>query len=219
MHDKHVSGPVILASGSPRRRAIFNMLGLPYRAVAVHIDESVLPGETPVAAVRRLAWSKAQAALSVAGGIVIGADTIVVLDEEILGKPAGDAEARDMLERLRGRQHEVITGLAILNGDDQTTGVSSTVTTVWMRDYSDQDIASYIACNGPFDKAGGYAIQSASFRPVERIDGCYLNVVGLPVCGLIVGLRLIAPGVTWSGSAELRQQCAGCRDDEVIWMR
>ncbi len=201
---------LILASSSPRRQAILDMLGIAYSVRVVNVDERRLPDESPVAAARRLAWSKARAVPPSSGCIVVGADTVVVLDGDVLGKPRGAAEARRMLERLRGHRHEVITGLAVINSTAGLVRISSHVTTVWMRDYLDREIADYIAGGDPFDKAGAYAIQSESFHPVARIEGCYLNVVGLPACGLIEGLRSVAPYITYNDPVDVCQACAEC---------
>ena len=119
----------------------------------------------------------------------IGADSVVVLDGEILGKPGDSAEARSMLKALRGRPHEVITGLAL---DAEDCSFSDTVSTaVRMRAYSDDELEAYVASGRPLDKAGAYAIQDRDFGPVERVDGCYLNVVGLPLCEVSRGLRAL----------------------------
>lgn len=200
---------IVLASGSPRRQAILDMLGIAYLARAVNVDERRLPDEPPETAVQRLAWSKAKAALP-CRGVVVAADTVVVLDGEILGKPRDAAEAWNALRRLRGRRHEVITGLAIVNPSAHLAHVSSHLTAVWMRDYGDSEIADYIAAGDPFDKAGSYAIQSESFRPVARIEGCYLNVVGLPACGLMEGLRSVGALALGNDPARVCEMCARC---------
>lgn len=186
------------------------MLGIEHETRVVDVDETALPGEAPEARARRVAEMKASAALVDRQGVAIGADTIVVLDGQALGKPGDADEARSMLERLRGRRHEVVTGVAVVNSETGSRYVTTVTTTVWMRDYGDDEIAAYVAQGEPFDKAGSYAIQSESFRPVARIQGCYLNVVGLPACELIQGLRLIAPWVKWTWSTDLDEVCHGC---------
>jgi MAF protein len=173
-------------------------------------DESPLPEEEPRAAARRVAWGKATAVGAIPDAVVIGADTIVVLDGQILGKPRDSVEALSMLERLRARQHEVITGLTMVGPGQHEIYVSSTITKVWMRAYGDDEIAEYIARGEPFDKAGGYAIQSTHFHPVARIEGCYLNVVGLPLCKVRKGLRLLAPTLRPTGDLPTEEECTDC---------
>lgn len=124
--------------------------------------------------------------------IVVAADTLVVVDHTILAKPSDDQEAREMLERLRGRAHHVLTGVVVRSHRLDWAGVADT--RVSMRSYSKEEVEAYIGRGEPFDKAGGYAIQDETFRPVERLDGCYLNVVGLPVCAVAAGLNAL--GVT-----------------------
>jgi MAF protein len=184
---------LVLASASPRRRALLGLLGVPFSVAATDVDERPRPGEAPEALASRLARTKALAIRPRAAtppgaaeaergdAIVLAADTIVVLDGAILGKPRDGAEAASMLQALRARPHRVLSGLALaVRG---TVAWSSVVeTTVWMRAYRDDEIARYVASGRPLDKAGGYGIQDADFRPVERIDGCYANVVGLPLC-------------------------------------
>jgi MAF protein len=121
--------------------------------------------------------------------IVVAADTLVVVGHDVLGKPATPEDARAMLARLCGRAHHVLTGVVLRREDLDWAGVVST--RVAMRTYSDVETEAYIARGEPFDKAGGYAVQDASFRPVERLDGCYLNVVGLPLCAVAAGLNTL----------------------------
>lgn len=184
----------ILASGSPRRRELLTALGIAFTVVKSDIDETQRPGEDPVAYACRLSVEKAaavhaQIAPSVDPLVVIAADTVVIDDAVInegvmvLGKPADPDEARQMLVRLRGRAHTVCTALTVLKQIEGRveTETRETRTQVWMRAYSDAEIAAYIATGDPFDKAGGYAIQHPEFRPAERIEGSHTNVVGLPV--------------------------------------
>lgn len=154
-------------------------------------DESILPGESPQAYVRRLAESKAQAVVGRAHPqhIVIGADTTVVIDSEILGKPVDANEARAMLRRLRGRTHQVYTGIAILRMQDGRLLSDVCVTDVPMRAYGDDEIEAYVLSGDPLDKAGAYGIQNPDFQPVEHMQGCYASVMGLPLCHLTVLLR------------------------------
>jgi nucleoside triphosphate pyrophosphatase len=199
----------ILASGSPRRRELLTSLGFVFTVHKPDIDETQHPGEPPLEYVSRLSREKA---VSVADRLaspvtVLAADTVVILgadtlgiDEhgEILGKPADDAAARQMLLRLRGRVHQVCTAITLVkweSGAPQTI-TAITRTDVLMRDYTDAEIQAYIATGDPFDKAGSYAIQHPVFHPVARIDGCYTNVVGLPVCTLRNTLAEIGwPGI------------------------
>ncbi len=173
---------LILASGSPRRRALLAELGAVYDVQAADVDETPLPGEQPAALAARLAASKAAVVAGrQAGVLVIAADTVVALGDEVLGKPVDDADATAMLVRLRGRPHAVMTAVCVHDG---RTGCAASVvntTTVVMRDYSDAEIAAYVASGDPHDKAGAYAIQHPVFAPAATIDGCLSTVVGLPL--------------------------------------
>ncbi|MBI2865491.1 MAG: septum formation inhibitor Maf [Chloroflexi bacterium] len=178
-----------LASASPRRRGLLARLGLPFIVLPVDVDERLLPGEPPVEFAQRVALAKAEAAVPMTrGGFVLGADTIVVLNGAILGKPKDRQEALAMLDALRGRDHAVMTAVAIINASTGGTFSSVVTTRVWMRPYTDAEIAAYIDSGDPFDKAGAYAIQSPDFHPVARLEGCYNNVVGLPLCEVVNGL-------------------------------
>ncbi len=173
---------LILASASPRRRELLSSLGIPFEIVPADIDEWAPPRlPRPERLARRLAREKALAVSSTnPESIVLASDTIVVDRGELLAKPVDAAEARAMLQQLRGRRHNVITGVALLPGA-RPIRVAHQVTHVWMRDYSDEEIERYVERGEPFDKAGGYAIQDEEFHPVERFEGCYSNVVGLPL--------------------------------------
>jgi MAF protein len=183
---------LILASASPRRREIIAHLQLPFRVQTADVDESPLPGETPRAMVSRLSRAKADAiaALAPAGAIVLAADTTVVIDGLMIGKPLDAAEAHSILRRLRGRPHEVYTAftLAPVGASPRGDWLGLCRTLVHMRDYGDDELAAFVASRRPFDKAGGYAIQDPEFRLVRAIEGCYLNVMGLPLCEVIRGL-------------------------------
>jgi len=180
------------------------LFGLPFDVVAADVDESPLTNEVADALACRLSETKALVIASVyPSAVVLAADTVVALNGTNLGKPTDASEAREMLMALRGRPHRVVTGLADAR-DRDVAWRSVTSTTVWMREYTDAEIERYVATGRPFDKAGGYAIQDAEFRPVARIDGCYPNVVGLPLCevrralletGLLVPERSV-PGQT-----------------------
>lgn len=176
---------LILASSSLRRRQLFALLGWPFEVHAADVEEHPRDGESPRDLVRRLSEDKVRAVAGrVDQGLIVGADTIVALEDEILGKPADSGEAAYMLRRLRNREHQVYTGVSVLD----TTGgwVSGVVvmSTVWIRDYSDEQLMAYAASGEPLDKAGAYAIQDGDFCPVERVEGCYANVMGLPLCHL-----------------------------------
>jgi septum formation protein len=173
---------IILASNSPRRKGLLTQIGLSFTVAPADVDESVLPGESPEAYAVRVALDKARIAAERAGeGIVIAADTIVVVGDIILGKPSGPADARRMLSMLSGRGHEVITGLAVVDAATGRFTVRTSATQVWFRELSDREIASYVATGEPLDKAGAYGIQERGALLVERIEGCYSNVVGLPL--------------------------------------
>jgi len=170
---------LVLASQSPRRREILSLAGIPFTVRAVPIDETPLPGEAPVDYVRRMAEHKACAVHADAAETVLGADTTVVIGKVMLGKPEHPAGARRMLEILSGAKHEVITGICLKSGSNIV--VDHAVTGVWFAPLSTREIDDYVASGEPMDKAGGYAIQGFASKFIRRIDGCYFNVVGLPV--------------------------------------
>ena len=184
---------LILASASPRRAEILRSAGIAFETLAVHVDESRLGSEPPVALVRRLAEAKARAAAQrIAAdepGIVVGADTEVVVDGTVLGKPASAEDARAMLRLLSGRAHDVITGLALLRIPGSEARVEHESTRVTFAPISEEEIASYVASGEPFDKAGGYAIQGRAGRYITRVEGSHSNVVGLPLARLYRLLR------------------------------
>jgi MAF protein len=182
---------LVLASNSPRRRELLALGGWEFNLDAADINEDVLPGEDAAVYVERLAVEKARAILprSRPQQVIIGSDTTVVLDGEILGKPADATEARSMLTRLRGRSHQVYTGIAVLRASDQKLLSSVCQTEVPMRNYSDAEMDAYIASGDPLDKAGAYGIQHPNFQPVINMQGCYASVMGLPLCHLTVLLR------------------------------
>ncbi len=186
-----------LASNSPRRSQLLALTGRPFRVEAYEIDETALPGEAAGAYTSRLALGKARASADHDGPprIVLGFDTTVALHGEILGKPAGCADARRMLRLLRGKTHQVYTAAAIL---DTRTGIvihELCASQVPMRSYTDAEIEAYIASGDPLDKAGAYAIQSPGFDPVHDFSGCFASVMGLPLCHLERSLRrLTGPG-------------------------
>lgn len=187
-----MSTVVVLASASPRRLELLRRLGLQPAVRPAQVDERPLPGERPADHVARLARSKATAVDRRPGELVIAADTEVVLDGRVLGKPSDDADAAAMLGSLAGRSHRVLTGVHVVHGGSEAGAVETTQ--VWIRDLTDDEIASYIATGEPFDKAGGYGIQGAGGMFVTRIEGSDSNVVGLPLATLV---RLAAEvGVT-----------------------
>ncbi|MFZ1086418.1 MAG: Maf family protein [Terracidiphilus sp.] len=173
---------LVLASASPRRRELLMQAGFSFDVHPAHIPEEPLPGEEPVAYVTRLALEKAQAVYDELGdlkAVVLGADTTVTLDEQILGKPEDTADAARMLRLLSGRTHRVLTGVAVVCAEG--TEATAEVTTVRFRSLTEEEITDYIASGEPMDKAGAYAIQGRAARWIPRIEGCYFNVVGLPI--------------------------------------
>jgi septum formation protein len=185
--------PLLLASASPRRRQIIGLLGLPFSVGVSPIDEDALQ-KTYQGPVEKLGqWTAEQKARAMhtlpeaANRVVITADTTVVLDDKELGKPRDAEHAHALLLSLRDRWHHVITGVvvsAIVDGELRLRGASCD-TPVLMRPYSEEEINAYIATGDPLDKAGAYGIQHPHFQPTERINGCYFNVVGLPLCTLV----------------------------------
>ena len=205
---------LILASGSPRRRWLLSCLGLPFRVLVPDVDEDVPSAAdlTPEEMAEVLAGAKALfVAQRESRGLVLAADTLVVDSEAILGKPRDPDEAAAMLRRLRDREHRVITGLALVDaGSPKLSLVDHVTTAVRMRPYSEEEIAAYIASGEPFDKAGAYAIQDPQFRPVASYDGCYCNVVGLPLRAVVRLLREGRLDITIAHLAGLPPECEGC---------
>jgi septum formation protein len=171
---------LILASNSPRRRELLEAAGIACEVVAVDVDESMVKLEPPGDHVRRLATEKARAALvQRPGALVLAADTIVLVGGEMMGKPRDDADAVRMLRLLSGREHEVLTGVALMSARRSAEEVARTK--VWFNPLSEAEIAEYVASGEPRDKAGAYGIQGLAARYIDRIQGSYSNVVGLPV--------------------------------------
>lgn len=213
---------LLLASASPRRRELLAALGATFEVVAADVDETTEERD-PVRIAEGLALRKARAVAAALptgslaprrrpeeGGeaglrVILAADTIVVDGWEVLGKPADADAARITLERLRGREHEVVTGVAVVTGDRSAADFVRTA--VRMRNYGDDEIAAYVARGEPFDKAGSYAIQDEAFHPVAGTDGCVCSVVGLPLwtarrlLRVVAGLELAEPGL---------ERCAAC---------
>jgi septum formation protein len=195
---------LVLASTSPRRQQLFSLLGWPFQVISADIDERTEPGETPRQYVLRLAHAKGEAVLPQAPreSLIVAADTAVVDGDHILGKPGDFTQAVEMLQRLRGRTHLVYTGLVVISNESGETLTDLCTTQVLMRDYDDHEIRAYVESGDAYDKAGAYAIQHSGFDPVELLEGCYANVVGLPVCLLTrklrqLGMKInqICPGV------------------------
>ena len=185
---------IVLASSSPRRRELLTMIGIAHEVMPADLDESYLPGESPLVHAERLARSKAEAVLRRSPeAIVIGADTIVVIDDEILGKPRDEAHAAAMLRQLSGRTHEVLTAVAVARGHRVESSVE--VVPVTFRVLRDEEIDAYIATREPMDKAGAYGIQGYGATIVRRIDGDFFAVMGLSLVRLVT--LLARHGVTY----------------------
>ena len=188
---------LVLASNSPRRKQLLALTRLTFTILPAHVDERIVPGEKPADYVHRVAKEKAQ----VTAGLldkpytqdtyVIAADTAVVDDFDILGKPVDAREAENMLRKLRGHHHQVYTALAIFQPWNGEMLGDICLTDVPMRDYKDEEMRVYIASGDPMDKAGAYAIQHNGFRPVEHLEGCFANVMGLPLCHLTRSLARV----------------------------
>ncbi|BCG46772.1 Septum formation protein Maf [Citrifermentans bremense] len=186
------NGSIVLASASPRRSELLESAGIQFRVVPADINEEPLPGEEPVDHVRRLAEGKARAAADLAEGrFFLGADTIVLCDGEIMGKPKDAADAERMLKKLSGVPHEVVTGFAIYDRERKGAVVEAIRTKVFFKQLRDEEVRDYIATGCPFDKAGAYAIQGGAAHMVQKIEGSYTNVVGLPLCEVVDALRVI----------------------------
>jgi septum formation protein len=177
----HLREKLVLASGSPRRAEILERAGWPHEIIVAGIDETVLPNEEPAAYVQRLARSKAEA---VAGrleeGLVLGADTTVVVANQILGQPVDDADARRMLRLLNAKWHDVLTGVAVVRVSGETR-VGYQTTRVRFAEMSEKEIDWYVATREPFGKAGAYGIQGKASLFIEEIEGDYFNIMGLPI--------------------------------------
>ncbi|HET9589052.1 MAG TPA: Maf family protein [Anaerolineales bacterium] len=183
---------LILASNSPRRRQLLALAGWTFNVSAADVNEDPRPNESPPDYVLRLAESKARAAaiaMADADQIVLAADTTVVDGNDILGKPQDKAQAITMLKRLRGHAHQVYSGVALLRLSDGLLLKELCITDVPMRDYSDEEILAYVETGDPLDKAGAYAVQHAGFHPVESMNGCHANVMGLPMCQVVLMMR------------------------------
>jgi nucleoside triphosphate pyrophosphatase len=184
---------LILASSSPRRAELLRGAGMAFAVCAPRVEEARRPGESVETMVARLAEAKARAAAELVGknnsAIIIGADTAVELDGELFGKPLDAAHARKILAELSGRTHHVLTGICALRLPDGATRSAVETTAVTFAPLDANEIKAYVASGEPFDKAGGYAIQGRAGRYIPRIEGCYSNVVGLPLARLYTLLR------------------------------
>ena len=184
---------LVLASASPRRKELMALTGWQVALQPVEVDETLRPGEDARAVTRRLAMAKAAAAhrTSPAGAVILAADTIVADVRGVLGKPGSHAEARTMLQRLRGGRHVVVSSLAVLGPDGFPLLEDSCATEVPMRAYTEAEIDSFVTSGAAGDKAGAYSIQDPGFRPVDEssLAGCYANVMGLPLCHVVRTLR------------------------------
>jgi septum formation protein len=170
---------LVLASQSPRRSELLRNAGIPFAVKVADVDETIRDGEVPEEYAQRVAEEKAMAVPAGPADVVLGADTIVVIDGQILGKPADGADAVRMLHLLQGRRHDVITGICVRRANRLVRDWAATK--VWFTALSDEEIRAYAASGEPMDKAGAYAIQGLASKFIERIDGSYANVVGLPV--------------------------------------
>ena len=184
---------LILASQSPRRRELLGLFRLPFTVRVADIDETMDPARSPAEEVARVSLEKARAVERAADDVIIAADTIVVLGDQLLGKPRDEAHAEEMLASLSGRAHQVMTGVTVLRGDRSITATE--ITDIHFRELSNREIRRYIATGEPMDKAGSYGIQGGAALFASRIEGDYYNVMGLPVCRLLQMLRELAPDI------------------------
>lgn len=185
---------LILASGSPRRKELLSLFHIPFTVVPADVDETMDPANAPCEEVARLSAKKARAVKREPGDVVIAADTIVVCEGKVLGKPKSEENAYQMLSLLSGRDHQVMTGCTVLRGEKCETFTE--VTDLHFRTLSEREILAYIASGEPMDKAGAYGIQGGAALFCRRMEGDYYNVMGLPVCRLWQTLQSIAPELT-----------------------
>lgn len=202
---------MILASQSPRRRELLARAGFRFLVRPAQVDESWQPGESPTEHVMRLARDKARAIQASPADMVLAADTVVVVDEEILGKPSDTAEAAAMLRKLSGREHYVYTGVCLRHRDREMVDYETTL--VRFAILSDREIAAYVASGEPMDKAGAYAVQGLASKFIERIEGCYFNVVGLPVAKVYRMLKAMG----WNAEQECQQSNTNEATRPVDW--
>ena len=206
-----MSASLVLASASPRRRDLLARLGIPFEVRPVDIDERTPSRANPEIIARRLAREKAEAARLIdLNAAIVAADTVVALGGAILAKPRDAEDARRMLCSLRGRQHEVVSAVAVMRPGGRAALIRHPLTRVLMRDYSDGDIEKSIARGDPFDKAGAYAIQDEIFCPVESYVGCFCNVVGLSLWATLEVLRKADIETSHVSFSQLPPQCFTC---------
>ena len=180
----------ILASASPRRRELLRSVGLKFKTIPAHVDEDYIKGESPKQHVRRLAQEKALLiSQKYPKAWVLGADTIVVIDGLILGKPKNKTQAKEMLKKLSGREHKVFTGFAVTQIASKVSHSDVVQSTVKFKKISAAELDWYIACDEPYDKAGGYAVQGKGAYFIKSIRGSYTNVIGLPLCEVLETLK------------------------------
>ena len=183
---------LVLASASPRRRELLQQIGLKFQIIPSQAEEQVLAGETPEEHVVRLSFDKATEVANrknISGRWFIGSDTIVLCDNQILGKPKDETHAAIMLKQLSGREHQVLSGYAVIDRQTGEQRAEAVSTKVWFRQLTEAEITGYIATGEPADKAGSYAIQGLGICFVARIEGSYTNVVGLPLCKLTLTMK------------------------------
>lgn len=209
------SNRISLLSSSPRRRELIKSFLNPL-SISGSRGEEPRPeaGESPEKYVIRSAIAKlGERNWRRDDGWLVSADTVVALDGEIFGKPNSDEEARDMLTRLRDRRHQVVTGIAVADAGSGQLRCEVETSDIYTRNYSDEDIEAYIARREPFDKAGAYAVQDDEFNPVIRVEGCYLNVVGLPMCLLVAALDALGarPKLRPLNQIPYYDRCSDCR--------
>ena len=192
---------LILASGSPRRRQLLGLLGVPFEVIVSDVDESLVTVADPAENALETARLKAAAVVAMLrpkmthATVILGSDTNVALGDLILGKPRDAQEAFETLQLLRGKVHQVHTGVVLIDVISAEIQQFVSTSDVYMRDYTDAHIAEYIQTGDPMDKAGSYAIQHPIFRPVERYDGCYAGIMGLPICQLTTPLSAMGLGI------------------------
>ncbi|MFC1713991.1 Maf family protein [Candidatus Poribacteria bacterium] len=185
---------LILASASPRRRQLMEQIGLTFEVMPSNVDEDDIVGHDPLMNIQAIALHKARAvAARLEDGIVIGADTQILMDGEILGKPSDEADAARMLLKLSGRTHRAITGVALVDASTHVEETWVETTLVTFRELLESEISAYVDTGEPMGKAGAYGIQGRAAAFVEKIEGCYFNVVGLPLAKLVQNLK------KWSG--------------------
>jgi septum formation protein len=185
-----LSAPLILASASPRRQELLRFVGLKFKTIPAHLNEDYIEGESPREHVKRLSQDKAIViAKKYPNAVVLGADTIVVIDKSILGKPENKYQARKMLRKLSGREHKVFTGFTIAHVASKIKQTKVIQSAVKFKTISAAELEWYIACDEPYDKAGGYAVQGKGAYFIKSIRGSYTNVIGLPLCEVLETLK------------------------------